>query len=147
MAQYKLKLFPINKTIEVDGNTNLLEAMKKAGLHIKSSCGGYASCGDCVVKIREGVDHLGPQEFKELNLLGNIFHITKERLSCQTKISGDVEIDISHHLDQMPQEISKPQKVVRRTKDELEAKEKNREPQGPREPKQSGFRKPKPFKS
>ena len=30
-------------------------------------------------------------------MLGNVFHITKERLACQTKITGDVTIDISHH--------------------------------------------------
>jgi hypothetical protein len=41
--------------------------------------------------------NLAPQTFEELRLLGNVFHITKERLSCQTKIKGDVTIDISAH--------------------------------------------------
>jgi len=29
--------------------------------------------------------------------LGNVFHITRQRLSCQTYISGDVTLDVSHH--------------------------------------------------
>jgi hypothetical protein len=41
--------------------------------------------------------NLSPQTFEELRLLGNVFHITKERLSCQTKLLGDVTLDISAH--------------------------------------------------
>ncbi|MBI2520329.1 MAG: (2Fe-2S)-binding protein [Bdellovibrio sp.] len=89
------------KEIEVSNDQSLLEQLKKAGVSVQSDCGGHASCGKCVVKIHTGEDHLSPPEFKELKLLGNVFHLTKERLSCQTHIMGDVTIDISAHATQM----------------------------------------------
>ena len=64
---------------------------------MKSSCGGHASCSDCVIKVRSGESNLTEPTFEEINLLGNVFHITKERLSCQTKVLGDVTIDVSGH--------------------------------------------------
>src|SRR5690606_5116454 len=75
----------------------LLHQFKKAGKKIKSSCGGCATCSDCTIIVKSGEMNLSPQTFEELRLLGNVFHITKERLSCQTRITGDVTLDISAH--------------------------------------------------
>ena len=85
------------QTLEVSSEKPLLESIVEAGFYIKSSCGGVASCSDCKVKIMIGEDHLNPPSFDELKLLGNTFHITKERLSCQLKVNGPVTVDISHH--------------------------------------------------
>jgi len=94
----KVTLWPSGQVLEMNGGQdNLLEGLKKCGVYIKSSCGGHATCGDCVVKVQTGIENLTPQEFAELKLLGNVFHITKERLSCQTKVLGDCTIDISGH--------------------------------------------------
>ena len=84
--------------IEVNSDQSLLEQLSNAGFTIKSDCGGHASCGQCVVKVHTGEGNLSPSEFKELKLLGNVFHLTKERLSCQNHIVGDVTIDIAVHL-------------------------------------------------
>jgi ferredoxin len=94
---YKCTLWPSGEVIEVDGERSLFEQLKKAGKKIKSSCGGCATCGDCVIVIKSGEMNLNPQPFEETRLLGNVFHITKERLSCQTKVHGDITIDISAH--------------------------------------------------
>lgn len=93
----KVFLRPSGQEIEIDDKTNLLEALRAQGIYVKSSCAGVASCGDCVIKILSGEDHLSEATFGELKLLGNVFHITKERLACQTTISGDVTIDLSGH--------------------------------------------------
>lgn len=81
----------------MNGEEPLLAQLKKAGKKIKSSCGGCATCGDCVLVVKSGELNLTPQTFEELRLLGNVFHITKERLSCQAKLMGDVTLDISAH--------------------------------------------------
>lgn len=94
---FKCTLWPSGEVLELNGEETLLSQMKKAGKNIKSSCGGCATCGDCVVVIKSGELNLSPQPFEELRLLGNVFHITKERLSCQTRLTGDVTIDISAH--------------------------------------------------
>ncbi len=94
----KVKIWPEGLEIEIDTDTNLLQALRDQNLYVRSSCGGTGSCSDCVIKIKGGEDELTPPPFNEIQLLGNVFHITKERLACQTKICGEgVEIDISNH--------------------------------------------------
>jgi 2Fe-2S ferredoxin len=93
----KITLWPSGETIEANETENLLIQLKKAGKDIKSSCGGCATCGDCVLVVRGGEGNLTPPTFEELRLLGNVFHITKERLSCQTRVTGEVTLDISAH--------------------------------------------------
>ena len=95
---FKVHLLPIDKTFEVKGEKSLLQELKDHSIELKSSCGGCASCGDCVVIVKSGAECLTEQTFEEKRLLGNVFHITKERLSCQMKVQGDVTLDISQHL-------------------------------------------------
>ncbi len=95
MSEFKCTLWPSGEVLSLNGEESLLAQLKKAGKKIKSSCGGCATCGDCMVVVKSGEMNLTPQTFEELRLLGNVFHITKERLSCQTKITGEVTIDIS----------------------------------------------------
>ena len=93
----KVTVMPSGTSFEIDEKTPLLDGLRRNGYYVKSTCGGKATCSDCVIKIQMGQDNLSSQEFPELRLMGNVFHITKERLSCQTKISGDVVVDISNH--------------------------------------------------
>lgn len=135
----KVHVTPFNKTIEVEENEVLRDALTKNDFYIKSTCGGCASCGLCTVVIVEGEQNLNEFSFEEKQLLGNIFHITRERLSCQTKVLGDLTVDISAHKK------VNPVKVIRKTKEELE----NKEPEEPveREKRQGGFKRPKAFKT
>jgi len=97
MSEFKCTLWPSGEVLDLNTEENLLIQLKKAGKKIKSSCGGCATCSDCMIVVKSGETNLTPQTFEELRLLGNVFHITKERLSCQTKIIGDVTLDISAH--------------------------------------------------
>lgn len=89
----------INKKIELK-NESLLELLRNEGVDIKSSCGGHATCSDCVVKICSGDQNLSSVNFDEKKLLGNVYFITKERLACQVRcsdlanINQQVEIEI-----------------------------------------------------
>ena len=94
---HKVTLKPEGIVVEVEEGRNLLIALREQNTYIKSSCGGHATCSDCIIKVVSGEDYLTPPPFNELKLLGNVFHITKERLACQTCITGDVTIDISKH--------------------------------------------------
>lgn len=159
-------------TVEVSPDESLLAALTRHKLYVKSSCGGVASCGDCVVKIHSGTDVLTPPGFDETNLLGNVFHLTGERLSCQAKASGNAIIDISGHDQKRDQEETKKRTSSRpprthhkvRKSSDVEAlkrkrleqrKEEDRswerhwekeKPQTP-SPKQGGNRRPRPFRT
>lgn len=97
MSQFKCTLWPSGEVLDLNGEETLLNQLKKSGKNIKSSCGGCATCSDCIVVVKSGELNLTAQTFEELRLLGNVFHITKERLSCQSRLLGDVTIDISAH--------------------------------------------------
>tara|TARA_B100000886_G_C20292646_1_gene436132 strand:- start:117 stop:434 length:318 start_codon:yes stop_codon:yes gene_type:complete len=62
---------------------SLLDLLREKGVRIRSSCGGHATCGDCVVKVKSGDKLLSAVNFEEKKLLGNVYYITKERLACQ----------------------------------------------------------------
>ena len=86
----KVSFQPSNVSIDVADGANIRQASLDAGLQIPSTCGGVGSCGLCKVKILSGAEHLGPMTALETGKLGNVFFITKERLSCQTIVHGDV---------------------------------------------------------
>ncbi len=119
----KVTLWPSGKVIEVSSDKCLLEQLQSAEVVINSECGGHASCGKCVVKIHTGEAHLSPPEFKELKLLGNVFHLTKERLSCQTNVTGDVTIDISVHMGKKPAQSASKKSHKKSTKTHLKKSE------------------------
>ena len=72
-----------NQTINVSEGESLLDALRRNSIDIRSSCGGFASCSDCIVKIIGECNGVNSVNFDEKKLLGNVFHITKERLACQ----------------------------------------------------------------
>ncbi len=94
---HKLTLRHSGEIIELNEETSILQALRDQNIYIKSSCGANGSCSDCIVKVALGEDNVTEPTFDEMQLLGNVFHITKERLACQTKLTGDVTIDISAH--------------------------------------------------
>ena len=161
--KYVVRFTSSDSEVEIDEKESLLEALQAKGIYIKSSCGGVASCGDCIVKVIEGKESLNEVTFSEEKLLGNVYHITKERLSCQSYITGDIRIDISHH-DKAGDEKKRQkknfqksnQKVIRRKKEDLAAPEKSKQDQDwfrhwekketPKRPGKGGMKRPKAFK-
>lgn len=108
---HKVTLRPSQVVVEIPEGKNLLEALRSCDTYIKSSCGGHATCSDCIIKVVSGEDYLTPPPFSELKLLGNVFHITKERLACQTCVTGPVTIDISKH-DKVSDEVKLKNKTT-----------------------------------
>ena len=82
------------KLVEVPEGTTLFEAGAKAQAGIDTACVGKCTCGLCRVKILAGADKLNPFTDEERKHLGNVYHITKVRLSCRCKLAGDVTIQV-----------------------------------------------------
>ncbi len=79
--------------VEVAEGESLLEAAHRVEAPVYTLCGGIAACIQCRVRILEGEPSLSPPNTLEKDRLGNIFHITHERLACQAKVSGDVVVE------------------------------------------------------
>ena len=89
MPQYQVKFMPENRIVEVESGTSLLTAASKAGIYIKSGCGGKGSCGACKVLVIsgepqvEGTGNLSPEQLTQ-----------GVRLACKTFIQSDVAIEV-----------------------------------------------------
>ena len=76
-----------------DGQT-LFEAGASVSAGIDTACVGKGTCGLCRVKIIAGAENLNPFTDEERKHLGNVYHITKVRLSCRSRLAGDVTIEV-----------------------------------------------------
>ena len=99
----KIKILNNDIILEVKEGETLLECLRKNKVNIRSSCGGHATCSDCVIKIADGENRLTKTNFDEKKLLGNVYFITKERLACQTKFLSNTSEGES--IDQVQIEI------------------------------------------
>lgn len=80
---------PMGVTVNATEGATLLETALAHEVEIKTTCGGKASCRDCRVRIVEGDHAVSPVSFAEQRVLGNTYFITRERLSCQTRVLAD----------------------------------------------------------
>ncbi len=76
-----------------EGET-LFDAGGKVTAGIDTACVGKGTCGLCRVKILAGAEHTNPFTDEERKHLGNVYHITKVRLACRTKATGDVTFQV-----------------------------------------------------
>lgn len=90
----KITFLPSGATIEVREGVTLFNAAPRADVAIPSQCGGRCACALCRVEIVEGAEFLSPLAWDEEEHLGNSFHLTKERLSCQCRVFGDVVVKV-----------------------------------------------------
>jgi len=88
----KIVFNPMDKMVEVERGTILLDAIREADINIRSICGGEGECGTCKVILNKGevsdvstkyTKWLSPQEISEG------YH-----LACQTRILSDGEFTI-----------------------------------------------------
>jgi ferredoxin len=81
-------------SFKCDEGQNLYQLLIHKGVGVRSSCGGVGACGDCFIKVVSGEESLSEFNITEKHYLGNVYHLTKERLSCQVKVNGDCKISL-----------------------------------------------------
>jgi uncharacterized 2Fe-2S/4Fe-4S cluster protein (DUF4445 family) len=90
---------PAGVRVPCDDGESVFEVGRRAGLEISTACVGKATCGLCRVKILDGEADLSPLNAAEKKHLGNVYFITKMRLACQTRVSGDVVVELPPKVD------------------------------------------------
>jgi 2Fe-2S ferredoxin len=90
-----ITFLPSGVTIEVKPGTTVFQAAARAEVPIASQCGGKCACALCRVKVVDGQDLISPMGWEEESHMGNAFFITRQRLSCQLQIFGDVTIEVA----------------------------------------------------
>lgn len=81
--------------IDAEAGESLVQVAYRKGILIPQTCGGTPSCTDCRVRVLEGLSTgLEPALGPESRLMGNVSHITLERLSCQAVLKGPCVVEI-----------------------------------------------------
>jgi 2Fe-2S ferredoxin len=83
-----ITFLPMNVTVSCADGESLFEVARRNGVPVATACAGKATCGLCRMKIVAGEAHLSPFNAGEKKHLGNVYFITKERLSCQARVTG-----------------------------------------------------------
>ena len=101
------------KTIDVPEGANLRKEARRNGIdvywgpHRIANCRGLGMCTSCKVLIRKGLENVSPQgTWEKFNLIVNplgffarIGHEDDLRLSCQTTVHGDIEVETQPEMN------------------------------------------------
>lgn len=75
--------------VEAPPGSTLFDAGARVTAGIDTACVGKGTCGLCRIKVLSGAEALSPYSDEELRHLGNLYHLTKVRLSCRARILDD----------------------------------------------------------
>ena len=79
------------KVVEAEAGQTLLQIALDHGIPMEHACGGNGFCTTCMCAVNSGMESLSARNDKEENM-----GITDDphRLSCQSEVQGDVEIEV-----------------------------------------------------
>jgi len=91
----KITFTNTNQTFEVEEGSTILEAAKDHHVPIDSACGGLGACSTCHVHVLNGMENLSEMTEEEEDRLDTAEGVTlQSRLACQSRIHGDVVVEI-----------------------------------------------------
>lgn len=89
----RLTFLPLGLVVDCQADETVFEVARRAGVPISTACVGRGTCGLCRVRVKAGEENLSPFNDVEGRHLGNVYFITKERLSCQARVRGDATVE------------------------------------------------------
>lgn len=89
-----LSIFENNVELQFDKPIRLLDLLNANEIDINQSCGGHGTCTTCRVFVRQGKESFSARTEIELERAEERGFENNERLSCQTIISDNAEIEI-----------------------------------------------------
>jgi 2Fe-2S ferredoxin len=82
-------------TIEVKAGESILDTAINHDVPLQHACGGFCACTTCQVVVHQGMENLSSVEEEEAERLERAAKpIPNSRLGCQSKIMGDVVVEI-----------------------------------------------------
>ncbi|KYH36267.1 MAG: ferredoxin [Candidatus Bathyarchaeota archaeon B23] len=93
MRHFKVVFQPYGRRIEVEEGETILEAAAEGSIGLRSECGGRGLCGRCRVLV-DDPQAVSPPTAAEAKLLGASELEGAVRLACQTRVRGDVVVNI-----------------------------------------------------
>ena len=92
----RISFVKIKAPIDVPVGANLMEALLAAKIPVASSCHGYGICHKCVIEVVKGNENLKTKEVKNQELVERNPLDANCKLSCQSRVMGDITIDTKY---------------------------------------------------
>ena len=70
----------------------LLDVAYRCKAPVHTLCNGIGACVQCKVRVEKDEEQLREPTALEKDRMGNIFHLTRERLACQTCVLGPIKV-------------------------------------------------------
>ena len=90
----KVRIKTDNKTIEVADGAALIDMCEENDTSILFGCRDGA-CGACMIRVLKGSENISKMQDSERDFLETMAAEEDERLACQCRVSGDIEIEVS----------------------------------------------------
>ena len=90
----RVTIEPLGVTLDCNEGESVFACARRHNVFIPTACAGKATCGLCRVKMIAGESNVAPINRDEQKHLGNTYFITKLRLSCQLRPTGDVTVRV-----------------------------------------------------
>ena len=84
------------KSFSVERGAVLMKALLEVEVPVASSCNGDGICSKCRIRIVAGQDQLSAETELEKSLRLKNKVSDEYRISCQTQVFGDIEIDTDY---------------------------------------------------
>ena len=91
MNRFKIRVYPDGIEQYVEEGITIMKALEELGVELETLCGGAGWCGQCKVKVSGNIT--SPTS-NEVRLLGEDKIRDGFRLACQTRILGNVDVDV-----------------------------------------------------
>lgn len=105
---------PDSRQTRLVAGDRLLLGAWKAGVGIKSVCGGHGKCGSCLVNVESAAEGiLSPASEEEIALLPRTEEGKNYRLACMAQVHGEVCVSIPPESQALKSPPRKPYTVTR----------------------------------
>jgi uncharacterized 2Fe-2S/4Fe-4S cluster protein (DUF4445 family) len=113
-AQAGITFLPDSRYTQVAAGEHLLLGAWKAGVGIKSACGGRGKCGTCLVSVESAAEGaLSPATEEEAALLPRAEGGQTYRLACMAEVHGEVCVSVPPESQALKNSPRKPYTVTR----------------------------------
>ncbi len=91
----KVTFMPMNTTFEAKKDQSILDIALDHHVPLQHACGGFCACTTCHIIVKSGASALSPMEDEEQERLERMGILDDySRLSCQSKVHGDVVVEV-----------------------------------------------------
>lgn len=92
----RITFLPMGTVVEAQVGDTILETAIQSDVPLQHACGGFCACTTCHVIVKSGAENISPMEEDEQERLESTADQVKpeSRLGCQSKVLGDVTVEI-----------------------------------------------------